>query len=282
MKKRNNIDFENLAHDVIHFCQEWGMWDGISIYTGGKRYSYSKQRQKVLGLEHVKVRCCTDKQIDRATSYYSGEDCNGNLIYKSYANPEHLFEMNYDGVLYDLLVYGEYEVELADLSDRAIKKMMQSSIYNFCYGLQTSSGGYFDLEEEMYTYVEDFMERRAGWDPMEFDSYEDYVALTGDDWEYKEWQEEYLDDQERTIEEFSTQEEYLDYLERTIREREEEVEKSRDWYWDFRGEIRENHFYLTEFSDVVSDIKAEFRQIFERYGLWYEIGCSWGLTAYRG
>ena len=33
--------------------------------------------------------------------------------------------------------------------------------------------------------------------------------------------------------------------------------------------------------EIAGDVKAEFDRIFDRYGLWYDLGFSWSLTCYK-
>ena len=33
--------------------------------------------------------------------------------------------------------------------------------------------------------------------------------------------------------------------------------------------------------EIAGEIKTEFDNIFDRYGLWYDFGFSWSLTCYR-
>ena len=44
MKKNSQMD--TLAMEVIRFLQEWGLWEGTSIFTNGNRFTFTGDHQK--------------------------------------------------------------------------------------------------------------------------------------------------------------------------------------------------------------------------------------------
>ena len=44
MKKNSQMD--TLAMEVIRFLQEWGLWEGTSIFTNGNRFTFTGDQQK--------------------------------------------------------------------------------------------------------------------------------------------------------------------------------------------------------------------------------------------
>ena len=44
---QKNKQMDTLAMEVIRFLQEWGLWEGTSIFTNGNRFEYTKDPHKV-------------------------------------------------------------------------------------------------------------------------------------------------------------------------------------------------------------------------------------------
>lgn len=106
---------EELAYEMIHFLKKWGLWDGVSILTNGNRYS-SEKGNEYNGISGVAFEGNVDPE--ECTKGLTGEkDAEGNYVWKSFANPQHIFDMAYEGPLCTLLRYGEYEVKISDISE---------------------------------------------------------------------------------------------------------------------------------------------------------------------
>jgi hypothetical protein len=81
---------------------------------------------------------------------------------------------------------------------------------------------------------------------------------------------------------FSSREEYEDFLMRTASERQARILE----YFD--DEICESTYYTNfdketffDNGEIVDMILAEFNNLLEKYGLWYDLGFDWSLTTYR-
>ena len=117
ISKEELENFAQFAIEMIHFLKKWGMWEGVSIFTNGNRYSYEKGNE-YNGIMDVAFEENVDPE--EGTKGLTGQkDSDGNYIWKSFANPEHIFDMTYDGALCMLLRYGEYEVMTKDISKEA-------------------------------------------------------------------------------------------------------------------------------------------------------------------
>ena len=248
---------ENLAYDIILYLQKWGMWRDISIYTGGKRYTDCdvSDGDGFRGLTGVKVSDAPNPE-EYTTGYIEGyEGKEGKWI--SFSNPEHLLDMTFEGAFYLLLNFLEYSVETDDLSEEAKKYI----VYH---------------DEDFLCDAYDYLNIRDGWDPMEFDSYDEYLELN--EYSEPEYDDRVFNNEPR---EFSTAEEYNEYLEKTTASKEESLLK---WVYDKNFDsIFKQHTYYEEYSnngEIADHILSEFDKILEKHGLWYENGFRWTLTAY--
>jgi hypothetical protein len=227
------------------------MWKDTAVYTGGKRYTDFDATECDTFRNHTFVVVSDEPNPEGWTGF---------------SNPEHLLDMTFEGPLSLLLRHGEYEVEVCDLSDEAKK-----------YITKTESGRVAEersdkILEETCKYIED----NQGWDPAEFDSYEEYLEL-------KQYCEPDYDKAvfKNKPGEFATRDEYLEFLEKALVSKVTAVE---EYYGGEALECDEDIWDMDMFYDdgaIASHIIAEFNDILEKYGLWYELGFSWCLTAYR-
>ncbi|MGN0435420.1 MAG: hypothetical protein ACI4D8_02185 [Wujia sp.] len=244
---------KQLAKDIITFCKKWGMWQDVAIYTGGKCYTDASDDHCYEGISGVIVR-----------EELHPEECTKGVIYgvdgecewKSFSNPEHILDMTFDGTLYQLLRHREYDVKAENLSEDARKYISMHDE---------------EVEDDVFLEAMDYLENREGWDPMEFDSYEEYLEVTG-------YCEPYYDKNifNNNEKDFATREEYLDFLERA------EISKVAslvEWFSDNSSvwESRDTYF---DNGKIAGYIISEFSEILKKYGLWYELGFPWSLTAY--
>ena len=110
----NETSKEKLTMEMIHFLKKWGMWSGVSIFVNGNSYSYEKGNE-YNGILDVAFEEKVDPE--EGTKGITGEkDAYGEYLWKSFANPKHVFDMTYEGPLCTLLRYGEYEVNIKDIS----------------------------------------------------------------------------------------------------------------------------------------------------------------------
>ena len=267
---------EKLAKDIITFCKEWGMWEMVQIFTGGKCYTDFpiEDKENFVEMEPgVYVR--TESEPDR---YLTGvtvpsNPCANEIEYSCYANPEHLLDMTYEGPLYMLIHNLEYEVDLKKLSVTARE-----------YICSHDERILDAIEDECMGRAADYMEDHSGWDPAEFDSYEAYLELE----DPPEFNAEIF---KHEPEEFSSREEYQEFLLKVENSKEASLEEY------FRDEVLSEYVYGIQLEvyehfvagrdgyydcgTIADHVLHEFGKIFERYGLLYEPGFSWSLTTYR-
>lgn len=258
---------EKLAKDIITFCKEWGMWEAIQIFTGGKCYTDFLFRDEENFEEaepgvYVRTETEPDRYLTGVT--VTSNPCANEIEYSCYANPEHLLDMTYEGPLYMLIHNLEYEVNPHNLSDTA-----KEYICSHDKRIQDA------IEYECIERADDYMENHSGWDPAEFDSYEAYLELE----EPPEFNAEIF---KHEPEEFSSREEYHEFLLKAECCKDASLE---EYFFEqvkleTYQELAESEHYYNG-GTIANHVLHEFGKIFERYGLWYEPGFSWSLTTYR-
>lgn len=248
-------DSKKLAEEIISFLKKWGMWEDVQIFTGGKCY-FDGENGKVLTRDESNP----GKYLAGAT----GEESDGKIIWKDFSNPERLLDMTFEGSLSLLLRHHEYEVCLDNIYEEAkniIASKPEEPIEN----------------EEVAELMDEYIDGKMGWDPAEFDSYEDWLKLC----QYSDLDEFGGEDTGMEIAtEFSSREEYEDFILRNASSRESKIREF------FEEDLYEEPEYISggTFYDngrIVNIILKEFDDLLEKYGLWYELGFSWSLTAYR-
>ncbi len=260
MKKCDGLQkYEELVYEVIAFCQKWGLWEDTAVLFNGKRYGYSPdENDKYKDLEKVAVLVGINPE-DYTTGYTGG-------TWKCFDNPKHIFEMTFEGALYSVLYEQEFDVRIDQLTEAAKEflKIKETEDYEDSY---TEAEEYF--EEECYT------ETRMGYDPAEFDSYEEYLELV----EYCD--PNYGDDRipQAEIGNITSRDEYQDYLERMMQAKEMAI---LDWIGpdDFEEEDYEETYQLGK-NKLAHKLFSDFYDLFEKYGLWFDFTFSWALTAYE-
>lgn len=252
-------NMERVAQDIIAFLKKWGLWDSTQIFTNGKCFGFDEYGSLVIREE------LHPEEYTRGICY---SDCNGQCGWKDYSNPERLLDMTFEGSLSLLLRHGEYEIDIEDVSDEGREFLLADY-----------------KADEIETGVDEYMNREFQWvDPDEVDSYEEWERIT-------EYCEGHFDVTEEEIRpafksdrnelgnfEFSSREEYEDFLSKLYAVKESKV---REYLAD---EIEDEFYYSDTFFDdgyIANHLINEFNEIFERYGLWYELGFSWTLTTYR-
>jgi hypothetical protein len=247
-------DSERLAMDIVAFLRKWGMWQDVQIFTGGKCYTDDNGELRIRNEAHP----------ENYTNGLSDLDCNGESIWKDFSNPERLLDMTFEGPLSLLLRHHEYEVKIGDVSDEVKRIIVPETD---------------ECMDAVLELVDEYFEGQYSWDPVEYDSYEEWLELN----QYCDMdeflvEEKIIDGKEK---EFSSREEYDDFLMRTVCEREAKV------YEYFEDDICANtdeYLYNDTFYDsgkIANRVLNEFADLLEKYGLWYELCFSWSLTTYR-
>lgn len=245
-------DSEMLAKDIVDFLRKWGMWQDVQIFTGGKCYSDDHGELAVRNEEYP------ESYLVGVTHY----DFNGEPVWKDFSNPERLLDMTFEGPLYLLLRHHEYEVNIADVSDEVRRIIVPEAD---------------DCQNKVTELMDEYLEGKYSWDPMEYDSYEEWLKLN----QYCDL--DLFDNKDNPSDgreiEFSSREEYNDYLMKRAVERELTIyEYFEDYLCDNPDEIPETFYDNGKFAYMILD---EFDDLLEKYGLWYDLGFSWSLTTYR-
>ncbi len=277
MKKQDQEKCDALAQEVILFLKKWGLWSDVSIYTNGNRYMCKKS---VVYNGNPDVECTKNIDPEEYMKGITGCDEEGSCNWKSFSNPEHIFDMTYEGPLQLLLGGFEYEVRKKDISAEAWAYIFEraNSVQEEFEAFLEEKYGCTDAEGYLEQKVSDLTDdtEYALWDPLEFDTWEEYQELTGGDtgnpvpvYENYDTYEEY----KKALEEAENLklEDVNDLWERMVQEARKEYISDCGW----------NDSELINIPELVSHLRAEMIELFEKYGLWYDFCFSWSLTCYR-
>ncbi|MGN0394530.1 MAG: hypothetical protein ACI4EF_04145 [Coprococcus sp.] len=243
---------EKMALEIVAFLRKWGLWRCVQIFAGGKCYSEDE------GTLQISV----EGHPEKYTEGIIGQNCNGESEWKDFSNPERLLDMTFEGPLSLLLRHHEYEVRIRDLSIEAKNIIMRSMP---------------EVEDEVEELMDAYLEGKIGWDPAEYDSYEEWLELN----QYCEMGELSvgLGDVEGGNREFASREEYKQFIFQASAIRENQI---REYFEDVlcdSTDYNDNTFF--DDGSIANHIINDFNDLFEKYGLRYELGFSWSLTAYR-
>lgn len=241
--KNNKEQMELLVYEMISFLLKWGLWKDTIIFSNGKKYAHTyKAEEKYKGLPYVEFK----------------ENINPDDYKMCLSDSEHIFDMVFNGPLYDLLNNNVYEVEMADITEEALNYILEHTDIIECY--MSDEYECYDV----YEFLELNMERQfvnteyITWNPLVFDTWEEYKELISG----KEYAV-YFENVEAP-EMLSTEKLFLPIWEQMMEDSKREViRKCRC------NDIRFSSFELTQ------HVHSEFRNILDRYGLWYlhEFGC---------
>lgn len=245
-------DLEQMTQEIICFLQKWGLWQDVAILVNGKRYREDATEDCENPEEYTSgLINCGEWGEDQKTKWVS------------YANPEHIFDMVYEGPLSVLLYEREYETSRSAVSDAAWEEIFRKT---------DLLERYIQENYEVWSpeaLLEGYASKTCAWDPLVFDTWEEYQETAG--WEDEELQPRYQS--------FDTYEDYQECMDRewTV----EDVMPLWEKFLDkVKDEVRTDgeRLYCPEMTGYII---AEFDRIFERYGLWYELDFSWSLSCYR-
>jgi hypothetical protein len=248
-------DSEKLALDIVEFLRKWGMWIDIQIFTGGKCYLDDNGELKIRNENHP----------EKYLRGQSGNDCNGDTTWEDFSNPERLLDMTFEGPLSLLLRHHEYEVRIHDVSDE-VKHII---VPEAC-----------EMSDEDFEIMCEYLNGKKGWDPAEYDSYEEWLELN-QFCDMDEFNVNYRAEATSKID-FSSREEYEDFLMRTASERQARILEHFDdeiCESTYSAKFDEETFF--DNGEIADMILEEFNKLLEKYGLWYELGFAWSLTTYR-
>ena len=278
--KLKKDELKCMAQEVISFLKEWGLWRDTMILAAGNRYSYSSREEDVCeGMTNVSFEENVDPEA-YVRGLANGPGGNGDLIWRSLANPEYIFDMVYEGPLHMLLRYDTYEPDLSCISESGWNYIFANTELIPDHILaEYEVEDPHDLGEHMWEELFDNPER-SYWDPLVFDSWEEYLEMYGGDVGEKEPAYTNLD----TYEEYrylmdGGSDLFIKEHQNEIRTRWEKMEKeAMEYYLKGRSEDSGVNGYLQ--GKVKEHIMKGFNEIFERYGLWYDQDYSWSLSCY--
>jgi hypothetical protein len=267
------VDFnenpEAMVLDMIRFLKGWGLWKDVNIFAGGRRYSYEKG-SCFQGITDVAYEENIDPEEWMKGPVGEGE----RLRWESFANPEHLFDMTYEGPLHMLLNHDEYAPDREEISARCWKYIEENTdlIEEYIFENYDVSSRE-ELAYEMWAGIFDNPEI-CYWDPLEFDIWEEYLELF------------YGDDEESNLAflQFDTYEEYCEArdggIDRFVSEHAKEIQMVWERMTEEAGrELKKEKGALPD--EIRDHVYEEFARIFERYGLYHDYCFRWSLTSYR-
>ena len=275
-KKLKKQDIEELVLEVIKFLQKWGLWVDVSIFAKGNRYSHTyKKDQSYKGMACVECAAGINPEDFTTGPTESGID-NDEVMWKSYSNIEHIFDMVYEGPLYMLLRHDEYEVKKSDISEEAWEYIFKhTDILSDKVMDWYDCTDVTDLLDQIVMNKFDNPEYSA-WDPLVFDTWEEYQNLVG------------CEDACLTpnYQRFDTYAEYLGEVEAyEVISVEDVMPLWEKMVSDAKNIIRKNCDYdsnkMLYLPEIAGQIQSEFTKLFEHYGLWFDFGFSWSLTCYE-
>ena len=126
--KKKDLQMEKMTFEMIRFLQKWGLWQDVSIFSNGNMYSYSSDKEKKYrGISGVVFE--SDANPEEAMKGITGQrDGEGKLIWKSFANPKHIFDMTYEGPLSLLICYGEYEPNKREINLSELENFIDQEV----------------------------------------------------------------------------------------------------------------------------------------------------------
>lgn len=262
--------YGRLSYEIIRFLQKWGLWQDVIILTKGKMYS-PDSAESVAGKKEAGVKCEEGVVHER----YTTGTLNGRSL--SFSNPEHLLDMVFEGGLQNVLRYNVYEACPQRIGREAWEVIFKETdlLKNYLidrYDLAFPADLKYRLECQKDILNND--PELSQWDPLVFDTWEEYLDFSGGEEEGLKKGTELFD----TYADYVRAREDGDLIDKVSDEEirsawEHLVDKAKTYFMTQVSEIS-----LPEMSGV---IKNEFDAIFDRYSLWYEFGFSWTLTCYR-
>lgn len=275
-EETGQMNLEQLTEDVIRFLQTWGLWEDAMILTMGNKYAYAKEgNEEFRNLKHVKVTEGVDAE-EMMLGCTEEDDCQGSPVWRSYANPEHIFDMVFEGPLCALLGYGGYEPIKADIGEEAWDAifdqdednyLMESFLYEK-YGCASAEEYLEKLQKEEPAYAE--------WNPLVFDTWEEYQEFIG-------WKEAGTTEEVQQFQNYKEYEEYCElYCQASVSDIEpiweRMVEDARKEFVKACGKEGRERIYIPE---MTSYVLGKFRELLKRYGLYYNTCFTWSATCFK-
>ena len=276
-KELNAEDKEKMALEMIGFLKKWGMWECVSIATNRCGYSSSDDHGKtykgIAGVEY-------EEGIEPGTwmEKYPVYTDDGECEWRSCSNPEQIFDMVYSGPLYMLLNFGDYEARKVKVTPEAWEYIFEHIQFPGIFDeFLEEKYGCIDAEGLLELIISDKLDNPeySHWDPLEFDTWEEYQELIGG--EDSQLPLDYLryDTYADFLREKADAENLT--LEDVIPVWDKMLKAARLEFMNDCGKDGEDLIYLSEMAGYLKD---EFDSIFERFGLWYDFCGAGSLSCY--
>ena len=274
--KLTEKELDEMAKDMILVLQRWGLWKDLSIFTNGNRYTDEKGFESVYqGIPHVRFEEGVDPE-----EYMKGPcgepDEDGKLEWASLANPEHIFDMVFEGPLYELIRNHVYAPDIKGISEEGWNYLFeQGDDLEECLEEEFEVGSREELAEQVWSNIYDNPEL-SYWDPVEFDTWEEYMEL------HPEFSDDALNGMLAYMS-FTTYEEYCYYreagMETFIRDKADEIDGLwKDMVEKAKQELKQRK--VVDFGEIRQHVMDEFNEVFDKRDLWYESCHGWSITSY--
>ncbi len=267
-------DIPAIVRELIDYCKKWGLWRDASVVAGGMRYSYYTPKLGpefygpgglLEGCDDVWANELSDVERERLFSAPIYDPNTGGYEFVCLCSPEPLLDMTFEGPLYDLLHQTRYSTELAEMSPEGLEEVMKL-LLDRSSQVRCEAGLTPDIGEEAMSDAKRLMKRLEGWDPEEFDTCEDYLEFTE------------LEDPV-CVGELPLRAELREALELSGDAREDALYKA-----FMMKKLCDRYFdgpTIVDYGKLEARVYEGFTDIFDRYGLRYEMCSGTTLTAYR-
>lgn len=253
-KKIKNTEIEEMVVEMIRFLKKWGLWQNTMILACGNSYTDSgNEGDEFLGLTHVvkQENVDPDEYIDLME--YPDEELS-----------QHIFDMTFENGLSDIFRDGTLTLNSEDIENEAWDHILK----DISFAKKYIEENFSDVRE----FLQDVLEvQKTGrkytmWDPLEYESFEEYKQMNDDDGEgipvY-------------TL--FDNYEEYRGFLQGNISSLEGSPELLSMVSDYLKNDLKQSGKDI-EFEKAPAGLMKEFNEIFSKHGLYYEPVYNWMIT----
>ena len=301
VEEMNTETYEELAIKVLLFLKKWG--SGGSVLTNGNKY-YCSEGSSYKGIPGIAVEPDVDASEECTSTWVMAPDFPGDeptVLTEDWGGPVHKFDVKLSeemaGVLNDFC----YRINLDYLSDETIKEIMEGkgvfdeavekiygvkSIEDLCEKI--NSGGFdelgyreedpLEIKKEMI--VDELNERYNEDDPLEYDTYEEYLEMNN-----------YNSDGVPRYTRYGTYEEYLEHANEDFYDECADVMveiKEIEPLWErMVADAKEKYFkkwkeenkWFEDYGCIAGSIESEFWRVFSDYPIDMEMETPYLVSA---
>ena len=237
-------ELEEMVVEVVQFMKKWGCWTNTMILANGNAYMASNSEDDVFrDVSRVKVK----ENVD-PSEYITEEE--------TFEKPEYIFDILTESPLCGINSRREFENEWENLSDEAVEYILENS------DELNNIFRYLDRGEAIKN-----IEGVSEWDPLEWESWDEYVEATGD--------ENVDSTQLSTL--FDNYSDYQKFMDG--RDDYRMNPQLQEWMKDIAKKMakdgRLNYTLLIYDGRVLSRIEKEMEQIYEKHNLTFDYAYSW-------